>query len=144
MSRFLKYLLISALLAAVTFIVYWQALDNGFIVYYDDGEYVTQNTHVQGGLTPNSISWAFTSMRSANWHPVTWMSHTLDCTLYRLNPAGHHLTNLLLHAGTTILLFLVLTRMTGFMWRSAFVAALFAVHPLHVESVAWIAHSAWG
>ena len=139
MSRFLKYLLISAFLAAMALIVYWRALDNGFIVYYDDGEYVTQNAHIQNGLTPDAISWAFTSTHSANWHPVTWLSHMLDCALYGLNPAGHHLTNLLLHAGTTILLFLVLTRMTGFIWRSAFVAALFAVHPLHVESVAWIA-----
>ena len=139
MSRFLKYLLISVLLAAVTFIVYWRALDNGFIIYYDDGEYVTQNAHIQGGLTPDAISWAFTSMHGANWHPVTWMSHMLDCALYGLDPAGHHLTSLLLHAASTILLFLVLARMTGFMWRSAFVAALFAVHPLHVESVAWIA-----
>jgi tetratricopeptide (TPR) repeat protein len=139
MSRFLRYLLISMFLAAVTFMVYWRALDNGFIVYYDDGEYVTQNTHIQGGLTPDAISWAFTSMHSANWHPVTWMSHMLDFALYGLNPAGHHLTNLLLHTASTILLFLLLTRMTGLMWRSAFVAALFAVHPLHVESVAWIA-----
>ena len=85
------------------------------------------------------IVWAFTIAYRANWHPLTMLSHMLDCQLYGLNAGGHHLTNVLLHTATVILLFLVLRRMTGFLWRSAFVAAVFAIHPLRVESVAWVA-----
>ena len=94
---------------------------------------------VQKGLTLPGIIWAFTHVCSSNWHPLTWISHMLDCQFYGLNPGGHHLTNILLHTATAILLFLVLRRMTGFLWRSAFVAAVFAIHPLRVESVAWVA-----
>jgi Flp pilus assembly protein TadD len=105
----------------------------------DDGDYVTDNPHVRGGLTPQGIVWAFTHAYAANWHPLTWMSHMLDCQLWGLNAAGHHLTNVLFHAANAVLLFLVLASMTGTRWRSALVAGLFAWHPLHVESVAWVA-----
>ena len=101
--------------------------------------YVTENPHVLEGLTWPGVAWAFTSSAASNWHPVTWLSHMVDCQLYGLRPAGHHLTNVLLHSANTLLLFLILSRMTGAMWRSACVAALFAWHPLHVESVAWVA-----
>ncbi len=106
---------------------------------YDDVLYVVENTNVQKGLTLSNIFWAFTSFSASNWHPVTWVSHMLDCSLFGVNPGGHHWTNLFLHSINSILLFLILLKMTGAAWRSAFVAALFAVHPLHVESVAWVA-----
>ncbi len=125
-------------LAAITLAVFGRTVHNGF-VNYDDGEYVYENAQVVRGLTFPGIVWAFTHVYSANWHPLTWISHMLDCQLYGLNPGGHHLTNILLHAATAILLFLVLRQMTGALWRSAFVAAVFAIHPLRVESVAWVA-----
>jgi tetratricopeptide (TPR) repeat protein len=124
-------------LAAITFIVFGQTFHYDF-VNYDDDDYVYENPVVQKGLTLRGIIWAFTHIHSFNWHPLTWISHMLDCQLYGLNPGGHHLTNVLLHTAAAILLFLVLRRMTGFLWRSAFVAAVFAIHPLHVESVAWV------
>ena len=102
-------------------------------------EYVYENPQVSRGLTAQGIAWAFTHSHGANWHPLTWLSHMLDCQLYGLSAGGHHLTNVLLHAATAVLLFLVLRRMTGGFWPSALVAALFAVHPLRVESVAWVA-----
>ena len=105
----------------------------------DDSGYVYENSHVRAGLTAEGIVWAFTSSHSSNWHPVTWLSHMVDCQFYDLRPCGHHVSNVLLHAATAILLFLVLRRMTGRLWPSAFVAAVFAVHPLRVESVAWVA-----
>lgn len=98
-----------------------------------------KNAQVARGLTLKGIGWAFTHMHAGNWHPLTWISQMIDCQIYGLNPRGHHLTNLLLHATTAVLLFLVVRRMTGALWRSAFVAAVFAIHPLHVESVAWVA-----
>ena len=107
-------------------------------VDYDDGLYVTENSHVRKGLTINGCLWAFTTTSQANWHPLTWLSHMLDSQLYGLNPAGHHYTNILFHIANTLILFSILLRMTGAPWKSAFVAALFAVHPLHVESVAWV------
>jgi len=125
-------------LLVLTFAAFWLVLANQF-VSYDDSKYVTENPHVQGGLSKETVAWAFTTFRASNWHPLTWLSHSLDCRLYGLNPVGHHLTNLLLHVANALLLFLVLLRMTGSAWRSAFVAALFGVHPLHVESVAWVA-----
>lgn len=131
-------ILISILLALVILAVYYQVVGFGF-VSIDDPTYVTRNPNIRDGLNWSSVKWALTAARSANWHPLTWMSHALDCTLFGLRPAGHHATNLLLHIANTILLFLLLSRMTGFVWRSAFVAAIFAVHPLHVESVTWIA-----
>ena len=101
--------------------------------------YITGNAHVTSGLTWTNVVWAFTSGEAANWHPLTWVSHMIDCDLYGTNPAGHHLTNLLFHIANTLLLFLLLKEITGALWRSFFVAALFAWHPLHVESVAWAA-----
>ena len=135
-DRHLK-MMISLLLILAIIIAYGQVKNFDF-VGYDDQEYITENSHVQKGLTVESIIWAFTSFHSANWHPLTWLSHMLDCELYRLNPMGHHWTNLMFHMVNTILLFIVLELMTGAIWRSAFVAALFALHPLHVESVAWV------
>jgi len=125
-------------LAAISWAVFGQTRQHGF-VNFDDDDYVYGNPEVARGLTFRGIVWAFTHVHSNNWHPLTWISHMLDCQLYGLNPAGHHLTNILLHTASAMLLFLVLRRMTGFLWRSAFVAAVFAVHPLRVESVAWVA-----
>jgi protein O-mannosyl-transferase len=113
-------------------------LSAGFITY-DDKDYVTENPHVQDGLTGRSVLWAFTSTEACNWHPLTWLSHMLDVQLFGMDAGAHHRTNVALHAVNAVLLFLLLFRMTGALWRSAFVAALFALHPLHVESVAWIA-----
>jgi tetratricopeptide (TPR) repeat protein len=113
------------------------SMDNGF-VDYDDSLFVTGNTQVQGGLTWHNVIWAFRNQVAANWHPLTTLSHMLDCQLYGLKPWGHHLTNVLLHAVNTVLLFLVFRRMTGACWRCAALAALFALHPLRVESVTWI------
>ncbi|MGA2465783.1 MAG: tetratricopeptide repeat protein [Thermodesulfobacteriota bacterium] len=133
----LKFL-ISLCLIVVILAVFWKVHDCEF-VSFDDYPYVAENPYVKAGLTFKSVTWAFTAMHANNWHPLTWLSHMLDCELYGLNPAGHHLTNLLFHIGNTLLLFLVLKWMTGILWRSGFVAALFALHPLHVESVAWVA-----
>ena len=118
--------------------VFGQTAHHEFIDY-DDDEYVYNNPVVAQGLTSKGIVWAFTGVHANNWHPLTWLSHMLDCQLYGLYPGGHHLTNVLLHTATVIALFLVLRRMTGALWRSAFVAAVFAIHPLRVESVAWVA-----
>lgn len=129
--------LVSLCLLIATIVPYQKVITFDF-VGYDDELYVTENLNVQKGLTAKGLKWAFTTFHSANWHPLTWLSHMLDCELYGLNPMGHHWTNLILHMANTILLFLVLKLMTGAIWRSAFVAALFALHPLHVESVVWI------
>ncbi|MEW6668811.1 MAG: tetratricopeptide repeat protein [Thermodesulfobacteriota bacterium] len=118
--------------------VYGQVRDHEFITY-DDHEYVVENPHVRYGLSWDGIPWAFASVHASNWHPLTWLSHMLDCELYGLNPSGHHWNNLLLHLVNSMLLFLLLRRLTGAVWRSYLVAALFALHPLHVESVAWVA-----
>lgn len=133
-----RELLVVLLLVLVTAAVYWQIRNHEF-VDYDDAQYITKNVHVQGGLTIDGIIWAFNAGYAGNWHPLTWMSHMIDCQLYGLNPAGHHVTNLLLHIANIILLFVLFRRMTGALWQSAFIAALFALHPLHVESVAWTA-----
>ena len=124
-------------LAAIIWVVFGQTLRHEF-VNVDDQEYVYENSAVIRGLNLKGVEWAFTHTVCANWHPLTMLSHMLDCQLYGLNAGGHHLTNILLHTATAILLFLVLRRMTGFLWRSAFVAAVFAIHPLRVESVAWV------
>ena len=124
-------------LIAAVWVVFGQTLRHEF-VNYDDDVYVYNNPAVAGGLTLQGIEQAFTHGSHANWDPLTTMSHMLDCQLYGLNSGGHHLTNVLLHAATAILLFLVLRQMSGALWRSAFVAAVFAVHPLRVESVAWV------
>jgi tetratricopeptide (TPR) repeat protein len=128
--------LISIALVASTLIAYEQLRHNGFISF-DDNEYIVENSYVKSGLTLRNLAWAFTKAHAYNWHPLTWISHMLDCQIYDLSPVGHHLMSLLFHMVNAVLLFLVLNRMTGRMWASAFVAALFALHPLHVESVAW-------
>ena len=108
-------------------------------VNFDDCQYVYHNKHVLDGLTRSGIAWAFSHFYASNWHPLTWISHMLDCQFYGLWPGGHHLTNVLLHAVTAVLLFLVLRQMTGRLWPAALAAAIFALHPLRVESVAWVA-----
>lgn len=107
-------------------------------VRYDDGDYIATNPHVLGGFTRQNVVWAFTEFHSDNWHPLTWLSHMFDVKCYGLNPGAHHLTNVIFHSVNAVLLFLVLVGLTSALWRSAFVAAVFAWHPLHVESVAWI------
>ncbi|MGO9018914.1 MAG: tetratricopeptide repeat protein [Syntrophobacteraceae bacterium] len=130
--------LIYFLLTAAAFIAFWQ-LNRCDFINYDDATYVNENIHIQHGITMEAIRWAFTTGYASNWHPLTWMSHMLDVQLFGLNPRWHHLTNLLFHIANTLLLFFVFHRMTNAPWKSAFVAALFALHPLHVESVAWVA-----
>ena len=125
-------------LVVVTLAVYWQVRSHSF-VYYDDNLYVIENYHVQGGLTWEGIIWAFTTTHASNWHPLTWLSHMLDCQISGLSAGRHHLTNLLFLIVNTLLIFAVFNRMTRALWPSALVAALFALHPLHVESVAWVA-----
>jgi len=134
--NFLTFLTALFLIAA-TLAVYWQVGDHEFIDF-DDNLYVTENSHVQAGLTLKGVKWALTTTDVAYWHPVTWLSLMLDYELYGLNSRGYHLTNLLFHILSTLLLFAALKRMTGAHWQSAFVAALFALHPLNVESVAWV------
>jgi tetratricopeptide (TPR) repeat protein len=131
-------LAVCVFLAAVVWLVFGQTLRHDF-VNLDDGAYVYKNPQVSRGLTTEGIIWAFTHSHASNWHPLTWISHMVDCQFYGLNPGGPHLTNILLHATNAILLFLVLRQLTASLWRSAFVAALFAIHPLRVESVAWVA-----
>ena len=118
-------------------IVYLQVGTFDF-VDFDDNLYVTENSCVQRGLTKEGFIWAFNTFHAGNWHPLTWLSHMLDAELYGLNPAGHHYTNIAFHIANTLILFFILFRMTGALWKSAFVATLFALHPLHVESVAWV------
>jgi tetratricopeptide (TPR) repeat protein len=148
-SRFPVWLM-AALLALLTIALYWPAMSHGF-VNYDDNLYVTENPHVQGGLNWEGMKWAFSNPVAANWHPLTMLSHMLDCQLFGLKPWGHHLTSVLLHAANTVLVFLLLRGLTGLrpggattpqagaLWRSVLVAAMFGLHPLHVESVAWVA-----
>ena len=128
---------IALLLALVTLAIYLPVLHDGF-VNFDDDDYVTNNRAVKNGVTWPAIKWAFTSFHSANWHPVTWLSHMTDCELFGLNPAAHHFVNALIHSANAMLLFILLLRLTSLIWPSLIVAALFAWHPLHVESVAWI------
>jgi hypothetical protein len=128
---------VSILLAVLTWVVFGQTLRYDF-VYYDDPSYVYENPKITGGLNVASIVWAFTHIHSLNWHPLTTITHMLDCQLYGLRAGGHHFSNVLLHTIGVVLLFIVLQQMTGALWRSAFVAAVFAIHPLHVESVAWV------
>ena len=129
-------LLVCLVLTTGTLAVYWPLFHYGFITY-DDPDYIVGNDHVKNGLTWPGIAWAFTSADADNWHPLTWISHMIDCQLFGLEPAGHHVVNVLFHTANALLLFLLLNRLTGAIWRSALVAALFAWHPLHVESVAW-------
>ncbi len=140
-SRFyllkLKTAIILCLIVA-TIAAYWQIAGNGFI-NFDDPEYLYANPHVLKGLTPENLVWALSATDYSNWHPLTWLVHMLNYQLFGLNPSGHHLVSLGLHTANVVVLFLLLRRMTGALWRSAAVAALFALHPLHVESVAWAA-----
>jgi tetratricopeptide (TPR) repeat protein len=138
MSKRKQILLVYIFLTAATFIAFWQVNRCDFIGY-DDERYVVKNSYIQDGVTVKGIGWAFTTDYFSNWHPLTWISHMLDVQLFDLKPQGHHLTNLLFHIANTLLLFVVFNRMTKALWQSAFVAALFALHPLHVESVAWVA-----
>jgi protein O-mannosyl-transferase len=134
-----KHNLVFCLLLAVVTLALYNPVNRHPFVNYDDDRYVTENSHVRQGLAWATFTWALTSTEQANWHPLTWLSHALDCSLFRLNPAGHHLTSVLLHAANVILLFLLLTRATGCVGPSLFVAAAFALHPINVESVAWVA-----
>ena len=133
----LRNALVCGMLAAILLAVYGQVGTFDFVAY-DDPSYVIANSHVRGGLSLDGFEWAFTDRSEPNWHPVTWLSHMLDVSAFGLDPGAHHLINVLLHLINTLLLFGVLTSLTGSTWRSACVAALFAVHPIHVESVAWI------
>jgi Flp pilus assembly protein TadD len=128
---------LAALLGLATLAVYYPATRNGF-VDFDDGLYVTHNEYVQAGLNWQNVGWAFRSIEAANWHPLTWISHMADCQFFGLNATGHHAVSVALHAINAVLLFLLLNRATGFRWRSLCVAALFALHPLNVETVAWV------
>ncbi|MGB9489468.1 MAG: hypothetical protein WCA92_03275 [Terriglobales bacterium] len=125
--------LVAAVLVSYSSVVRNQFLD------YDDDRYITENPNVKAGTTWATVAWAFTTYDESNWHPLTWLSHALDCDLFGLNPVGHHAVNVLLHAASAVLLFLLLQQATGFRWRSLMVAALFALHPINVESVAWAA-----
>ncbi|MBN2581444.1 MAG: tetratricopeptide repeat protein [Planctomycetes bacterium] len=125
-------------LAALTLAVYLPSLGNDFL-NWDDNSYVTENAHVRDGLSIDTVTWAFRSREAANWHPLTWLSHAADVTLFGMRPWGHHLTSILLHALNSALLLIALHRLTRRLWPSAVVAALFALHPLHVESVSWVA-----
>src|SRR3954471_1550085 len=130
--------MLSLLLALGTLGLYGRVVHAGFL-RYDDDRYVVENPYVRSGLHWNTVRWAFTTFEQANWHPLTWLSHALDAQLFGLNPAAHHAVNLLLHSASVLLLFLLLQWLTGYTWRSFAVAVVFAVHPVNVESVAWIA-----
>src|SRR5208337_242181 len=126
------------LLVAATLAFYNPVAHNQF-TDFDDSVYILRNSQVQTGLSWNTVKWSFTTFHAGYWHPVTWLSHALDCDIFRLNPTGHHYVNLLLHAANAVLLFLLLWRATGLTWPSLAVSALFALHPVNVESVAWVA-----
>jgi tetratricopeptide (TPR) repeat protein len=129
---------IGLFLIVITFATYWPVMHYGF-VNFDDNAYISENPYVRAGLTIEGVSWAFTNTYANFWHPLTWLSLILDTEFYGFTPRGYHLTNLLLHAANALVLFVIFSRMTGNLWRSGFIAALFALHPLHVESVAWVA-----
>src|SRR5258706_7290366 len=133
-----RTILIRVLLAVATSAAYLPLFRNGFIKY-DDREYVLENFHVRGGVTWENVNWAFQTSYSSNWHPLTWISHMLDVQLFGIKPAGHHFSSLLFHVANAVLLFLLLQRVTGAVWRSAFVAAFFGLQPLHVASVTLVA-----
>ena len=131
-------LIVYIVLTVVTFTVFWQVNQYDF-VNFDDQVYITGNSHIQSGITLDGFRWAFNTRYANLWHPLLWLSFMVDYQLIGLNAGGYHLTNLIMHILSTLLLFWLFNRMTGAIWRSAFVAAVFALHPLHVESVAWIA-----
>jgi len=138
MSREKQVVICGLLLVAATLAFYNPIVRNQF-VDFDNLAYILKNSHVQAGLTWDTVKWSFTTFYQGNWHPLTWLSHALDYQVFRLNPIGHHYTSLLLHTASAVLLFLLLWRATGFIWSSLMVAALFALHPVNVESVAWAA-----
>jgi len=131
--------LILCLLLVLATLTLYNPVTHAPFLNFDDSIYVTGNPHVRAGLTWNTVVWAFHTSETSNWHPITWLSHALDCQIFGLNPAGPHTINVLLHAANAVLLFLILESATGLAWRSLAVAALFALHPINVESVAWIA-----
>lgn len=133
-----KPILLGALLVVATLLLYGRVTHDEFLGF-DDAPYVTKNIHVNTGLRFDNAVWAFTAFHEANWHPLTWISHMADCQLFGLNPGPHHLVNIALHVLNVLLLFWLLQSATGAVWRSFFVAALFAAHPLNVETVAWVA-----
>jgi len=137
-STVCKIIVLCIALVVITLSLYIQVRNHEFISY-DDGKYVSDNQHVARGLTANNIVWAFTTVYASNWHPITWLSHMADVHLYGMDPGGHHLTNVGIHSLSSLILLLLLFRVTGSLWQSSFVAAMFALHPLHVESVAWVA-----
>ncbi|GAG34862.1 unnamed protein product, partial [marine sediment metagenome] len=132
--QFLIYLSLVVTIAAV-----YLPVSNYEFLKYDDDTYVTDNQHVRGGLSSKNIKWAFTAGHASNWHPVTWLSHMLDCQFFGLQPGAHHIVNVLFHIANTLLLLYLLSLMTHTLWPPVFAAAVFALHPLHIESVAWIA-----
>jgi len=132
-------ILLGGLLFVIPLLLYSPVRHHDFLKLWDDDAYVTDNPHVRTGITLSSVRWAFTSFEQSNWHPVAWLSHMLDCQLFGLNAGAQHLVNVLLHLVNVLLLFWILRKATGALWRSFFVAILFAVHPLNVETVAWIA-----
>jgi tetratricopeptide (TPR) repeat protein len=134
-----KHVVIFCLLLVAATVAFYNPIVGNRFTDFDDSVYILKNSQVQGGLTWNTVKWSFTTFRAGNWHPLTWLSHALDCQLFGLNPIGPHYTNLLLHAANVVLLFLLLRQATGFTWSSLVVAALFALHPVNVESVAWAA-----
>jgi protein O-mannosyl-transferase len=138
-ASFPKLPLLLCLALAASVLVLYSGVGRHPFINYDDQAYVFQNTHVMAGLKWSTLTWALTATEASNWHPITWVSHALDCQLFGLSPAGHHWMNVIIHALNTVLLFLLLWRATGAIWRSLLVAALFALHPLNVESVAWVA-----
>ncbi|MEJ2730330.1 MAG: hypothetical protein P8185_17810 [Deltaproteobacteria bacterium] len=137
MSEVRRELLVCLFLMLMTYFAYQQVGDHEFVTF-DDGLYVTENVRVKSGINLENIAWSFTTTHASNWHPLTWMSHMLDVSLFGMHPGSHHLVSLFFHLVNSLLLFFVFRRMTGDIWQSAFVAALFAIHPLHVESVAWV------
>ena len=134
-----KQRLILSLLLVLATLALYNPVTRAPFLNLDDDLYVTENPDVRAGLTWHSVAWAFRTTTNTNWHPITWLSHELDCQVFGLNPAGPHMVNVLLHAASAMLLFLMLANITGMLWRSLMVAALFALHPINVESVAWIA-----
>jgi Flp pilus assembly protein TadD len=138
LSREIRVVIFCLVMVAGTLAFYNPIIHNQFIDF-DDSNYILKNVEVQGGLSWGTVKWSFATFREGNWHPLTWLSHALDCQIFHLNPAGHHYTNLLLHAINAVLLFLLLRQATGLPWPSLVVGALFALHPVNVESVAWAA-----
>jgi hypothetical protein len=137
LSKVRRELFVCLFLMVATYCAYQQVGGHEFVTF-DDGLYITENIRIQSGMNLENIAWSFTTIHSSNWHPLTWMSHMLDVSLFKMHPGSHHLVSLFFHLVNSLLLFFVFRQMTGDIWPSAFVAALFAIHPLHVESVAWV------